>query len=110
LHLEKYFPKHEVILMMKSKAQTQMRSWFTWAFGCFSVSVMLAVINVVLATGLNYYSYLSLFNSLVAGILLALLASISFSIAGLIRERYRRFRYLVLMSVNVLVFLWILLD
>jgi len=87
-----------------------MKSLFIWALGCFSLSVILALISLVLGTGLNYNSYLHLFHSLFAGIFLALLASVAISIAGFIRERYRRFRYLILMFANVIFFLWVLFD
>lgn len=83
---------------------------FKWALGCFSISVILAIINILLGTGLNYTSYLSLFNALAMGIILMLLASISISIAGLVRERYKRIPYLILISVNVLFFVWILIK
>ena len=87
-----------------------MRSLFTWALGCFFASILLAMISMLLGTGLNYYSYLSLFHSLTIGILLALLASIVISITGICRERCRRFRYLILMALNLVFFVWVLLD
>jgi uncharacterized membrane protein len=83
---------------------------FKWAIVCFSISVILAMISILLRTGLNYKSYLSLFNTLALGIVLTLVASMSISMAGLIKERYRRIPYLILMSVNVLFFIWILLE
>ena len=87
-----------------------MKSLFTWAIGCFFLSVLLAMISLLLGAGLNYYSYLTLFHSLTMGIILALLASIGLSIAGIIRERYKRFRYLILMSLNLMFFVWVLLE
>ena len=86
------------------------RPLFTWALGFFSISVLLTIVNILLGTGLNYTSYLSLFNALAMAIILTLLASISISIAGLVRERYKRVPYLILISVNVLFFIWILMD
>jgi hypothetical protein len=87
-----------------------MRSLFTWALGCFFASVILAMISLLLGTGLNYQSYLILFHSLTAGIILALLASIVVSIAGVIRERYKPFRYLLLMAANILFFVWVMME
>ena len=44
--------------------ENAMKSLFTWALVCFSLSVMMAVISLVLGTGLNYHSYVILFNGL----------------------------------------------
>jgi hypothetical protein len=65
---------------------------------------------MVLGAWLQYTSYMPLFNVLAASILLFVLASTSISVAGMIRERFRRYRYLILMLVNVLFFIWVQLE
>jgi hypothetical protein len=64
----------------------------------------------LLGTWLQYTSYLLLFNALATAILLSLLASLSFSIAGILRERYNRYRYLLLMVANLIFFVWVMLE
>ncbi len=95
---------------MRIKVNEVMRSLFAWALGCFFASVILAMVSLLLGTGLNYQSYLILFHSLTTGIILALLASLVLSVAGMIRERYKRFRYLILMAANVLILVWVILE
>jgi len=87
-----------------------MKSLFKWALGCFGISIILAVISISLGSWLQYTSYLPLFNALAVGILLLVLASTCISVVGLVRERIRRYRFVILMAVNALFIVWVILD
>jgi hypothetical protein len=87
-----------------------MRPWFKLALLFFGISVLLAIISLVLGTGLQYTSYQSLFNGLSMAILGCVLISVSFSVAGIFRERIRRYRYYLLIAGNLMFFIWVLLE
>lgn len=87
-----------------------MRPWFKLALLFFGISVLLAIISLVLGTGLQYTSYKSLFNALAMTIIGCVLISVSFSVAGIFRERIRRYRYYLLIAGNLLFFVWVLLE
>lgn len=86
-----------------------MKSLFKWALGCFAVSALLAIISIALGSWLQYTTYLSLFNALAAGILLFVTASTSISLIGLVRERIKRYRFVILLAVNALFMVWVIL-
>lgn len=87
-----------------------MRAWFNLALISFGLAVLLALISIVLGTGLQYLSYKSLFNALATVIITCVLLSIGFSIAGVFREKIRRYRYYLLISGNLLFFIWVILN
>ena len=87
-----------------------MRAWFKLALVLFSLAVLLAIISVMLRAGLQYTSYLNLFNALAMAITGSILLSVSFSIVGIFRDKIRRYRYYLLIAGNLLFFVWVLLD
>lgn len=89
---------------------TIMRVCFKLAFVSFLVAVLLAIISIMLRAGLQYTSYLGLFNTLAMAITVCMLASFSLSITGIIREKIGRYRYYLLIAGNLLFLIWVLLD
>ena len=87
-----------------------MRLCFKLALLSFLAAVLLAIISIMLRAGLQYTSYLSLFNALAFAITGCMLASFSLSITGLIREKIGRYRYYLLIAGNLLFLVWVLLD
>ena len=87
-----------------------MRIWFKLALLFFGLAVILAIISVMLGTGLQYSSYLSLFNTLAMAITGCVLLSISLSVTGILKEKIRRYRYYLLIAGNLLFFVWVLLE
>jgi len=87
-----------------------MRAWFNLALISFGLAVLLALISIVLGTGLQYTSYKTLFNALAMAIIAFVLLSISISITGVFREKIRRYRYYLLIAGNLLFFIWVVLD
>ena len=87
-----------------------MRTWFRIALVFFGVAVLLAIISMVLGTGLQYTSYQSLFNALAMAITGCAVLSVSFSITGIFREKFRRYRYYLLIVGNLLFFIWVILE
>ncbi len=87
-----------------------MRAWFNLALISFGLAVLLALISIVLGTGLQYTSYKTLFNALAMAIIAFVLLSISISITGVFREKIRRYRYYLLIAGNLLFFFWVVLD
>lgn len=95
---------------MRIRVINIMRAWFNLALVFLSLAVLLAIISIVLGTGLQYLSYKSLFNALAMAIIACVLLSISFSIAGVFREKIRRYRYYLLIAGNLLFFIWVMLE
>lgn len=89
---------------------TLMRVCFKLALVFFLVAVLLAIISIMLRAGLQYASYLSLFNALAIALSGCMLASFSLSITGIIREKIGRYRYYLLLAGNLLFLIWVLLD
>jgi len=89
---------------------TIMRPWFKLALVFFGMAVLLAIISIVLRTGLQYTSYQSLFNALAMAIIGFVVLSVSFSITGIFREKIRRYRYYLLIAGNLLFFIWVILE
>lgn len=89
---------------------TIMRVCFKLALVSFLVAVLLAIISIMLRAGLQYTSYLGLFRTLAMAITVCMLASFSFSITGIIREKIGRYRYYPLIAGNLLFLIWVLLD
>lgn len=87
-----------------------MRVCFKLALVFFLVAVLLAIISIMLRAGLQYASYLSLFNALAIALSGCMLASFSLSITGIIREKIGRYRYYLLLAGNLLFLIWVLLD
>jgi hypothetical protein len=87
-----------------------MRFWFKLALLFFSMAAILALISVVLGTGLQYASYQRLFNALTLAICGCVLVSFSLSVAGILRERIRRYRYYLLIAGNLVFFIWVILE
>ena len=87
-----------------------MRTWFKLALLFFGMAVLLAIISLVLGTGLQYTSYKSLFNALAMAITGCVVLSVSFSITGIFREKIRRYRYYLLLAGNLLFFIWVILE
>jgi hypothetical protein len=87
-----------------------MRAWFKLALVFFGLMVLLALISIVLGTGLQYLSYQRLFNALAIAIIACVLVSVSLCITGICRERIRRYRYYLLIAGNLLFFIWVLLE
>ena len=87
-----------------------MRYCFKLALLFFGMAVLLVIISIVLGTGLLYTSYQSLFNTLAIAISGCVLVSFSFSVAGIFREKIRRYRYYLLITGNLLFFIWVLLE
>ena len=87
-----------------------MPSLFRWALASLAVAILTAAISIALGNWLLYTSYLSLFNTLALIILLFILASFSLSVAGLLREKLRRYRFIILMAVNLLFLIWVVLE
>ena len=87
-----------------------MRAWFKLALVFFSIAVLLAIISIMLRAGLQYTSYLSLFNALAIAITCFMLASFALSITGIIKEKIGRYRYILLIAGNLLFLIWVLLD
>lgn len=87
-----------------------MGAWFKLALVFFCMAVLLAIISIVLGTGLQYLSYKSLFNALRVVIIVCVLLSIAFSIAGVFREKIRRYRYYLLIAGNLIFFIWVILE
>lgn len=89
---------------------TVMRLCFRLALIFFVVAILLAIICIMLRAGLQYTSYLGLFNALAIAITGCMLASFSLSITGIIRENIGRYRYILLIAGNLLFLIWVLLD
>lgn len=87
-----------------------MKHWFKPALVFFGLAVLLALISILLRTGLQYTSYLLLFNTLAMSITGCVLVSFSLSLVGIFREKIRRYKYVLLIAVNLLFFIWVLLD
>jgi hypothetical protein len=87
-----------------------MKSLFKWALYCFIGALLLALSSILLGTWLSYTSHLSLFNTIAAGILVFILASFCISLVGIVRERIKRYRYLILLAVNALFMVWVILG
>ena len=87
-----------------------MRICFKLALVSFVMAVLLAIITIMLRAGLQYTSYLGLFNALAMAITGCMLASFSLSITGIIREKIGRYRYYLLIGGNLLFLIWVLLD
>jgi hypothetical protein len=87
-----------------------MRHWFKLALLFSGMAVLLALISIVLGTGLQYLSYQTLFNALAMAILGCVLVSVSLSITGIFREKIRRYRYYLLIAGNLLFFIWVILE
>ena len=87
-----------------------MRLCFKLALVSFLVALLLAIISIMLRAGLQYTSYLSLFNGLAIAITGCMLASFFLSITGIIREKIGRYRYYLLIAGNLLFLIWVLLD
>jgi len=87
-----------------------MRAWFTLSLVFFGMAVLLFFISIVLGTGLQHISYQRLFNALAMAIIGCALLSVGFSIAGICRERIRRYRYYLLIALNLLFFIWVILE
>jgi len=87
-----------------------MRHCFKLALIFFSLAVLSAIITIVLRTGLQYISYLRLFNALALAITTCVLLSFSLSVIGIFREKIRRYKYVLLLAFNLLFFIWVLLD
>jgi hypothetical protein len=87
-----------------------MRAWFKLALVFFGLAVLLAIISIMLGTGLQYTSYLNLFNALALTITGCILLSVSLSLTGIFREKIRRYRYYLLIAGNLLFFVWVLLE
>ena len=87
-----------------------MRVWFRLALVFFSMAIMLALISIVLNSGLQYTSYQGLFNTLAMAIMGCALLSVSFSMVGIFREKIRRYRYYLLIAVNLLFIIWMIIE
>jgi len=87
-----------------------MKICFRLALLFYTVAVLLAIISIMLRAGLQYTSYLGLFNALAIAITGFMLASFSLSITGIIREKFGRYRYYLLIAGNLLFLIWVLLD
>ena len=87
-----------------------MRARFKLALLFSGMAILLALISAVLGTGLQYNSYLRLFNTLVMAITGCILLSVSFSVVGIFREKIRRYRYYLLIVGNLLFFIWVILG
>ena len=87
-----------------------MRIWFKLALISFGLAVILAIISIMLGSGLQYTSYLSLFNALAMAITGCALLSVSLSVTGIFREKIRRYRYYLLIAGNLLFIVWVLLE
>jgi len=88
----------------------RMKVWYKLALVCFSMAIMLALISMVLDTGLQYTSYQRLFNTLGMAISGCALLSVSFSVLGIFREKIRRYRYYLLIAGNLLFIIWMILE
>jgi hypothetical protein len=86
------------------------RVWFRLALVFFSMAIMLALISIVLNTGLQYTSYQGLFNTLAMAITGCALLSVSFSMVGIFMEKIRRCRYYLLIAVNLLFIIWMIIE
>jgi len=87
-----------------------LRVWFRLALVFFSMAIMLALISLVLNTGLQYSSYQGVFNTLAMAITGCALLSISFSVVGIFREKIRRYRYYLLIAGNLLFIIWMTIE
>ena len=87
-----------------------MRPWFKLALIFFGMAFLLALISIVLGTGLQYLSYQSLFNTLAIAITGCVLSSASLCFVGIFREKIRRYRYYLLIAGNLLFFIWVILE
>ena len=87
-----------------------MRHCFKLALVFLSLAVLFAIISIVLRTGLQYTSYLRLFNTLAMAITASALISFSLSVIGIFREKIRRYKYFLLLAFNLLFFIWVLWD
>ena len=87
-----------------------MRFWFKLALLFFVMAAMLAIISLVLGTGLQYISYKTLFNALAMALTGCVLVSLSLCVTGICREKFKRYRYYLLIAGNLLFFVWVLLE